>query len=460
MTKKRLIVLFTLVVLGGLAFPVANLVAGLPHGAALGIAGQGSPEFVGASKALALKCANCHTEDYRLPFYASFPIAKGMIEADIHEGTEWLDLSAEFAAAPEQPVREVVLAKVEHTVRQKTMPPLKYLALHWNGALNAAEAKSVLEWIGRERAANYASAASTEALRASVLQPLPPAPTPNAVKVALGERLYNDGRLSKDGTISCASCHALDKGGTDRAPVSTGVGGAQGDINSPTVYNAGLQIAQFWDGRARDLQEQAAGPVENPVEMAESWPNVVEKLAKDEAFRAEFEAAYPEGLSKETVTDAIALFESTLITPDSAFDRYLLGDESALDADALAGHELFVSRGCAMCHVGMAMGGQSYERMGRTGDYFADRGDVGKADNGRFNVTGDEKDKHAFKVPLLRNVEVTGPYYHDGTVKTLEEATRLMGRYQLGLSLSDAEVKQLVAFQKSLTGTYKGEKLK
>jgi cytochrome c peroxidase len=457
MSRNRVAAVIAIAVVGGLGFPLLNLMVGLPGDVVLGDPSGGSAVYREATAALSLKCANCHTDQGEIPFYANFPVAKGIIGKDIRLGTEYLDLVAEFASAPEKAVREVVLAKLEHAVEQRTMPPMRYLTLHWNGALNSAERGSVLQWIRDERAANYASPTSPEDLRGAVLQPLPPVPEVDAAQVALGDQLYHDQRLSKNDTISCASCHELKKGGTDRAQFSTGVGGAQGNINAPTVYNSGLQIAQFWDGRAADLQEQADGPVNNPIEMASNWPEAIAKLETDAALTAAFAAVYPDGFSGENITHAIATFEETLLTPNSAFDRYLLGDDAALNAGAKAGYQLFVDSGCAICHVGMVLGGQSYEKMGRKGDYFGDRGDVSDADLGRYNVTSRDQDRHYLKVPILRNVTFTAPYFHDGTVETLGQAIELMAKYQLGVKLNSLEKQRIQAFLTSLTGEYQGE---
>jgi cytochrome c peroxidase len=459
MSRKYIIAAIVAGLVGGLALPLINLAVGLPGDVVLGDSQDESPELQKAAAALALKCANCHTDQGKIPFYANFPIAKDIIGEDIRLGTEYLDLASEFASTPDEAVREVALAKLEHSVEQKTMPPLKYLTLHWNGALNGSEQNSVLEWIRSERAQNYASPTSPEALRGAVIQPLPPVAELDAAKVELGDQLFHDARLSRDDTISCASCHGLDMGGTDQAQFSTGVGGAVGGVNAPTVYNSGLQVLQFWDGRAADLQEQADGPVNNPIEMASNWPEAIAKLEMDEALKTAFLASYPDGFSGENITHAIATFEETLLTPNSAFDRHLLGDTAALDPGAKAGYQLFVDTGCAMCHVGMALGGQSFEKMGRKADYFADRGNPIPSDLGRYSATKQEKDKHHLKVPTLRNIALTAPYFHDGTVKTLSRAIELMEKYQLGVSLTSLQRQQIHAFLNSLTGEYQGELL-
>ncbi len=290
------------------------------------------------------------------------------------------------------------------------------------------------------------------------IKPIPQTVKLNAKKVALGKDLFHDTRLSKDNSISCASCHDLKKGGTDQLPVSTGVGKTRGPINSPSVYNAEHNFVQFWDGRAKDLKEQAKGPVENAKEMAESWPNVVEKLKKDDTYKAAFTETYGGEITVERIVDAIAEFERSLITPDSRFDAYLRGDGKALTAQEKKGFELFKETGCITCHSGTYLGGNSYQAMNP--QYFEDRGTLTEADHGRYNVTKDEADKHMFKVPMLRNIEVTAPYFHDGSVKSLEDAVRKMAKYQLGMdNMPPADVRAITAFLKTLTGKYEDKPL-
>ena len=232
---------------------------------------------------------------------------------------------------------------------------------------------------------------------------------------------------------------------------STGIRGQIGPINAPTVLNAGLNFRQFWDGRAADLAEQAAGPVTNPIEMGASWDKVLASLAEDDAYPAAFAALYPDGITQANVTNAIAEYERDLVTP-SPFDRYLRGERDAIPELARQGYETFKAVGCTACHTGQNVGGTMYQKMGLVRDYFTDRGEPTEADLGRFNVTHAESDRHFFKVPTLRNVALTAPYLHDGSRQTLEETVQVMGRYQLGRELTDEQVKQIVAFLNTLTG--------
>jgi len=284
-------------------------------------------------------------------------------------------------------------------------------------------------------------------------EPLLPISVPTGLdtqKIALGQSLFRDTRLSKDNTVSCATCHNLLLGGVDRLPHSLGVGNMEGDINAPTVYNAGFNFRQFWDGRAATLEEQAGGPIVNPVEMASSWEQIIPILEADSSLRTRFRAIYNGPATPERVTNAIAEFERSLVTP-SRFDRWLKGDERALSEQELEGYRLFKRHGCVACHQGKNVGGNIFQRFGVMLDYFAGK-KVNKADLGRFNVTGREEDKHVFKVPTLRNIALTAPYFHDASAQSLQEAVAIMGRYQLGVDLPGEEAQAIVLFLQTLTG--------
>jgi cytochrome c peroxidase len=282
--------------------------------------------------------------------------------------------------------------------------------------------------------------------------PLPDKADVNMDKVMLGRSLYFDTALSGDGTISCATCHSLDHGGAEPRKTSTGIGGQVGPINSPTVLNSSYNFVQFWDGRAKDLQEQAAGPVENPSEMGAKWENVVKRLAKNEEYVSAFGKLYEDGITKDNATDAIAEYEKSLITP-SRFDAYLKGDDAAITEAEKQGYATFKAVGCTACHSGIIAGGAMFQKMGLVADYFKERGtEITEADLGRYNVTKKDQDKHFFKVPTLRNVELTSPYLHDGSQATLADVVKVMGKYQLGRDLTDAQINGIVTFLKSLTG--------
>lgn len=285
--------------------------------------------------------------------------------------------------------------------------------------------------------------------------PIPASVKVNAAKAALGEKLYNDTLLSGDGTVSCATCHALNKGGTDRMEVSKGIKGQKGGMNSPTVFNSEHNFVQFWDGRAKDLKAQALGPVANPLEMGETWPNVVKKVAANKDYAKAFGEVYGGKITKENIADAIAEFERTLITPNSRFDQFLKGDKKALTPIEQKGWALFQEKGCQVCHSGTYFGGQAFQQV--SPEYFKRRGGaIKKEDLGRYNVTKKEEDKHKFKVPSLRNVAATAPYFHDGKVKSLDQAVKLMAKLQLGQDLQPSELRAIVAFLKTLSGEYNG----
>lgn len=282
-------------------------------------------------------------------------------------------------------------------------------------------------------------------------EPITPIKKPDSInheKVELGKKLFFDPRLSKSGFISCNSCHNLSMGGTDNIKTSIGHNWQQGPINSPTVLNASLNFVQFWDGRAANLQEQAAGPIANPGEMASTHPLALEVLASIPEYVRYFSAIYPKSpITIDNVTEVIAAFESTLVTPNSRFDQWLKGDEQALTKQELNGYQLFKNKGCIGCHNGPAAGGNSFQKMGLVKPFKTNN-----PSEGLKNVTGKLDDQYKFKVPTLRNIELTYPYFHDGSAQTLSEAVDVMADVQLGLTLTTTENTQIVAFLKTLTG--------
>ena len=289
---------------------------------------------------------------------------------------------------------------------------------------------------------------SSFALATEPVQPIEPYQASNQAKVELGKKLYFDPRLSKSGFISCNSCHNLSMGGTDNMPTSIGHNWALGPINAPTVLNSSLNLAQFWDGRAKNLQEQAGGPIANPKEMGFSHSLAVNVLETIPGYKQAFQQVYTNNrIGIDQVTDAIAAFEETLVTPNAPFDQFLKGDESAISDTAKAGYALFKSVGCTACHNGQALGGNSFQKMGLVKPYKTDNAAAGLS-----AVTGKEIDRFKFKVPTLRNVELTYPYFHDGAVWSLEEAVDVMAELQLGQKLKQQEIGEIVAFLKTLTG--------
>jgi len=280
------------------------------------------------------------------------------------------------------------------------------------------------------------------------VDPIAPVKDINLAKAELGKKLYFDVRLSKSGFISCNSCHNLSMGGTDNLKTSIGHKWQQGPINAPTVLNSSLNVAQFWDGRAATLKEQAGGPIANPGEMAFTHTLAVHVLESIPGYVVEFKQVFgSDKISIDEVTEAIAEFEKTLVTPNSHFDQWLLGDKGALTPDELAGYTLFKESGCIACHNGSALGGTSFQKMGVVAPY--------KTDNpaqGLSGVTGKDADRFKFKVPTLRNVALTYPYFHDGEAATLAEAVEIMGRLQLGKTFTPGENDEIVAFLKTQTG--------
>ncbi len=293
-----------------------------------------------------------------------------------------------------------------------------------------------------------ASIGSANAVSNEPIQPIARSKVSDPHLVELGKKLFFDPRLSKSGFISCNSCHNLSMGGTDNLKTSVGHMWNQGPINSPTVLNSSLNLAQFWDGRAKDLQAQAGGPIDNPGEMASTHLLAVEILQSIPGYVIEFGKTFGESdITIEEVTKALAAFEGTLTTPNSRFDQWLKGNKRAITANELAGYALFKSSGCVACHNGAAMGGNSYQKMGLVAPYV-----TSNPAEGRMGVTHAEADRFKFKVPTLRNVELTYPYFHDGAANTLNQAVDTMGRIQLGKSFSVDENASIVAFLKTLTG--------
>ena len=289
---------------------------------------------------------------------------------------------------------------------------------------------------------------SNIAWSAEPVKPIQPANDINLALMELGKKLYFDPRLSKSGFISCNSCHNLSMGGTDNLPTSIGHAWHKGPINAPTVLNSSFNIAQFWDGRAKDLKEQAGGPIANPGEMASTHELAINVISSIPGYVSEFKLVFDNGnINTENITSAIAEFEKTLVTPGSRFDQWLLGDKNAISEKELAGYQLFKNSGCVGCHNGEALGGTSFQKMGLIKKYQTSNPAIGRA-----AVSNNDSEEYFFKVPTLRNIELTYPYFHDGAVDSLEKAVNVMGEIQLGREFSQEQTEQIVAFLKSLTG--------
>lgn len=302
--------------------------------------------------------------------------------------------------------------------------------------------------------ADHASASATPYAQ----EPIQPIATPSSfsalerAKIRLGRKLFTDPRLSSNNQSACTNCHRLNHAGADIVPLSTQPTGRLTDVNTPTIFNVALNFRLFWDGSLTSLESHIRQPTLK--DSATSWVEVLAKLTQDESIKAEFFAIYAQGISIANIQDAIVAYERSLITPNSAFDRFLRGDHHAISAQAEQGYELFKSYGCVACHQGANVGGNMFQKFGVMGDYFADRGEVRPPDLGRFNVTGRDEDRYVFRVPSLRMVVLTAPYLHDGRAKTLRDAIQVMATYQLGRDIPKDDIELIIEFLKTLPGEY------
>ena len=348
-------------------------------------------------------CMACHSANPKLPFYAGFPIAGKLVKEDVRLGYRSFDMTPMVEALKKgEKINEVDLAKVEKVIADGTMPLAKYYLVHWGSSLTDTETQMALAWVKSQRAASYPNLLADKQWANEAVRPVQDSVPVDMRKVILGKMLFHDVRLSADNTVSCSSCHGLNTGGVDNKAFSEGVGGQHGGVNAPTVYNALYNFVQFWDGRAATLADQAAGPPLNPVEMAcKSFDEICDKLKADAAFSKAFTEVYPDGINEANITNAIQEFERTLLTPNSRFDKFLKGDKTAMNAEEVAGYDLFKKYNCATCHVGENMGGQSYELMGIKADYFADRGtELTVEDNGVTRKPRTKETVTALKCPV------------------------------------------------------------
>jgi cytochrome c peroxidase len=293
-------------------------------------------------------------------------------------------------------------------------------------------------------------------------EPLVPLPLTVAVdpsRVALGARLFRDVRLSGRNMMACATCHQLARGGDDKQPLALSANGTPMPRNTPTVFNVAFNFAYHWDGALPTLEAQAERVLLNPEVMHTTWPEVLAKLRADPAYVAAFKDAYPDGLRAANVLDALATYERSLITPNGRFDRYLRGEHQTLTAEEQRGYQLFKSYGCVACHNGLNVGGNLFQKFGIFPDLVSPLRPGTEADPGRFRVTGVSRDHGVFRVPSLRNVALTAPYFHDGRASTLEDAVDTMARVQLGRTLTHEEIGLIVQFLHTLTGEYPGSAL-
>lgn len=397
-------------------------------------------DFLAFSKVIQTSCADCHTPGLLAePVYMHWPVAEGIIARDVQEAQSAFVITKEQLSGLE-PISPGDLAKMAAEMAANRMPPRAYRALHWDSFWTDGQKKAVF---------NYVQKTSKNA----VITPIPLQNPFEEVdtrvfykKAALGEKLFHDKRLSGDNTKSCASCHS-----TRNETLNN---------NAPTVLNSAFNISQYWDGRAKDLKSQVAMSLENPHEMNAIIADDITKLTGDADYTKLFVDAYDGPISRDTITDAIACYEKTLITPAAPFDKYLKGDQKAISEKAKRGYQLFNENGCATCHAGVNLGGMSFEKMGIKGDYFKGREKKYRSrltvqDSGRYNVTGKETDRFKFKVPTLRNIANSAPYFHDGSAPTLEAAVQDMALYQNGHALSPGDARDIVEFLKTLTAQSK-----
>lgn len=286
---------------------------------------------------------------------------------------------------------------------------------------------------------------TTFSFSASFIVPIPEKVPYDKGKALLGKKLFFETRLSKTNTISCNSCHNLETSGSDNLQFSFGIDAQVGNINSPTVFNALFNFRQLWSGGARTLEEQAKGPLTNPIEMGHNIDAILSFLRKDKEYKTLFQKNYKDGVTEKNLLLALEEFEKTLFTPNSPFDQFLKGDKKAISDEAKEGYKIFISKGCVSCHNGVNIGGNSFAKFGVVKEVNSNR-------SGLFDVTKQQMDKNFFKVPTLRNIELTYPYFHNGEVKTLKDAIKLMASYQIGTILSDKEIGKIEAFLKTLNG--------
>lgn len=304
-----------------------------------------------------------------------------------------------------------------------------------------------------------AHAENTEHYRHEPILPIPLKTEVDTGKAALGEKLFFDTRLSSNNQLSCASCHQLDAGGDDNVAMGISTLTDQHIINTPSIFNAQYNFRQNWDGSVKTLEEQVDMVLNNQHEFDNNWADAIAALSEDDALTKDFYNIYPDGITKDNVINAIVEFEKTLTTPNSRFDQYLRREDDTLSQKEIKGYLVFKELGCISCHQGVNVGGNLYQKFGVFYNYIAERGDIKKTDFGRMNRTNRQMDAYVFKVPSLRNIAVTAPYLHDGSAETIEEAISIMGKTQLGRTLSTNEIHLIKSFLYTLTGEYKNKPL-
>lgn len=408
-----------------------------------------------AQTLLQAKCADCHGANTEINSFINL-LSGNMLRRDVQNARRAWKMEGE----PTLRSGIVDYLKMDHVLRTRKMPPVQYTVVHLGSRLTPQDVELLRLRFSEEGAAQRR------------FRPIEPVELQQEelVRAHLGYLLYHDARLSTNNAVSCSTCHDMSMGGTDHKPKSEGVPGADGKpqlggVNAPTVFNAGGHIRQFWDGRAADLKEQAGGPPLNPVEMGyatpEDWEKIADKLREDPLLVALFDYVYGEdSINGDSITDAIAAFERTLATPDSPFDRYLKGQADALDAEQKQGMNHFVSYGCATCHAGPALGGLSFEYINKHAplrDFACKNYTEGAW--GLHDFTKKDEHRDLFRVPTLRNVALTYPYFHTGTVQRLEQAVSIMFAAEAGVTPAPSVLRAVTRFLEAQTGTLRGKSL-
>jgi len=355
-----------------------------------------------------------------------------------------------------RPIDEALLVKVREVVFHRSMPPVSYRIIHWKSAITKDKQKILLHWTYERMASDHNWPLPTKEHPFEPVLPLPDSLPADLAKVNLGRILYHDPRLSADSTVSCATCHNLGRAGVDNLDYSVGAYGQPGMYSTLTTYNAVFHPVFFWEGTASTLPIQAAMILVDPVIMGnESLEPVIERLKADIPFTKLFTQTYPDGFTVESITDALAEYHKVLITPDAPFDRYLQGDSEAIGPDAKKGYQLFKRLGCASCHNSIGVGGNSFQYMGLSNNFFSTGDRISLPDLGRYRLTARQEDIHKFKVPGLRNIELTHPYFHNASAPDLETAVEAMAFHQRDMSINKGKVHQIVSFMQTLTGTFR-----
>ena len=405
-------------------------------------------------------CFVCHGGP---DFYPNInvPVFGHMIEKKAEKGVRYANaFSVLMHLNNDEAVDESIPIKMQKVISERSMPPLSYSIIHWKSAIIKDKQKILLHWLYDHLSTEHDWPVPTKERTFEPIIPVPDSLPANLSKVNLGRILFNDPRLSADSTVSCATCHKLDQGGADNMNFSLGAFAQPGRYSTTTIFNAAFQQFFFWDGRVSSLALQSALMLTDPVIMGnESFEEITDRLEADPDFTSLFTATYTEGFSAENITDALAEYHKVLITPDAPFDQFLKGDGEAISPDAKKGYDLFKKIGCASCHNGVAIGGNSLEYMGLSNKFFPSRDKVQLPDLGRYRVTGLQEDIYKFKVPGLRNVALTYPYFHNSSAPDLETAVKTMAFYQRDKTLTLKEIREVVSFLRTLTGTFEGKLL-